>query len=381
VIGLSVLGLAASIELTRIHYLAHTDPEFHSVCAVSDGVNCETVALSPYSVFAGLPVSIWGILGYSMIGVLAATHLGKSRSHPRWPLGILTMLVAGSVAVSAVLASISALHIDSLCIFCSATYAINLSMLGLVFAALRSSSTKLRRALVDDAHVLAKRPAMPAVGLVSVWIVVACAEITVTPYWETPGWNELIALPHGVDENGLHWIGSEHPTATIVEFSDYECSHCRRAHQRVRQLVVEHPSELRLIHRHLPLDRRCHPKLKYEFHKRACLFAKAAECAGEQRRFWEMNDALFAIQETTKTSEVEVEELAVRLGLDRSTFTECMQRGEVEERIGRDLESALARGMSGTPTFVLGSKAYPGMIPEAEVTQALHRREQEAGRP
>ena len=56
---LCLLGLGVSIELSRIHVFVHTDPSYHSVCAMSEGVNCETVAASPYSVFAGLPVAVW----------------------------------------------------------------------------------------------------------------------------------------------------------------------------------------------------------------------------------------------------------------------------------------------------------------------------------
>jgi uncharacterized membrane protein len=57
---LSLLGVAVAIELTRIHVFVHIDPSYHSVCAMSEGLNCETVAVSPYSVFAGLPVSVLG---------------------------------------------------------------------------------------------------------------------------------------------------------------------------------------------------------------------------------------------------------------------------------------------------------------------------------
>lgn len=49
--------------------------------------------------------------------------------------------------------------------------------------------------------------------------------------------------------------------------------------------------EVRLYHKHLPLDRKCYPLLKRDFHRFACHFARAAECAGEQDKFWEMNDA------------------------------------------------------------------------------------------
>ena len=43
---LCLVGVGVSIELTRIHVFVHTDPAYHSICAMSEGVNCETVAVS-----------------------------------------------------------------------------------------------------------------------------------------------------------------------------------------------------------------------------------------------------------------------------------------------------------------------------------------------
>jgi uncharacterized membrane protein len=64
--GLCLVGIAVSAELTRVHVFVHTDPDYHSLCAMSEGINCETVAISPYSVFAGLPVSVWGLAGMAL---------------------------------------------------------------------------------------------------------------------------------------------------------------------------------------------------------------------------------------------------------------------------------------------------------------------------
>ena len=89
---LSLWGLWIAVELTQIHYMTHTDPNFHAVCALSEGVNCETVALSPYSVFMGLPVSVWGIYGYLFMAALSLWGMSKWRLHSAWPLGGMTLL-------------------------------------------------------------------------------------------------------------------------------------------------------------------------------------------------------------------------------------------------------------------------------------------------
>ena len=69
-----------SISLARLHVNVHTDPDYQSYCAMSERVNCDTVALSDYAVFLGLPVSLWGLLGYVFMGALAVWGL---RGHSR----------------------------------------------------------------------------------------------------------------------------------------------------------------------------------------------------------------------------------------------------------------------------------------------------------
>lgn len=63
-------GLAVAIQLALVHVHAHLDPATQSFCAISEGVNCDTVARSRYSVFLRVPVAAWGIYGYLvMLGV------------------------------------------------------------------------------------------------------------------------------------------------------------------------------------------------------------------------------------------------------------------------------------------------------------------------
>ncbi|NMB77268.1 MAG: thioredoxin domain-containing protein [Myxococcales bacterium] len=368
---LSLLGVAVAIELTRIHVFVHTDPSYHSVCAMSEGVNCETVAVSPYSVFAGLPISVWGLVGYLVMGGLAFWSLSKRRLHPTWPLGLLLVLSAFSVATSAVLAFISATRIDSFCLFCMGSYAINTGLFIVSLIAWRQTRAHAWSLVLSDVKGLVEQPVVFA-ALTLAGVVTLGALLTFIPsYWRTPGWTDLPKLASGTDESGHHWIGARNPRLTIVEFSDYECPHCRAAHKGMRLLAAKHPEQIRLVHRHLPLDMACHPGLHRPFHARACLFAEAAECAGVQGRFWEMNDALFSIQETVKTDDVDPVELAVRLGLNRSDFKRCLEDHATAERIAADVRESMQRRLTGTPSFLVGERLFMGRIPEAELEQLL----------
>ncbi len=368
---LCLAGLVLSIELTRIHVGVHTDPSYESTCALSEGVNCETVALSPYAVFAGLPVAVWGILGYAFMGSLAASRLGRRTPPPGWPLGVLLPLTALSVAASAALAFVSATRIASLCVYCAASQAITVALLVVAVIAWRRSRQPPGTLVADALRALLGRWSGRSFAVAGIAALGALLWL-VPPYWSAPAWTGLRPADSGTDEAGLHWIGAREPSLTIVEFSDYECPHCRAAHRDIRAFVASHPG-VRLVHRHLPLDTACNPSLPRPFHRYACHLAEAAECAGRQGRFWQMNDALFSIQERVRAEDVDVFALAVQLGLDRAAFQRCLALDETAERLGADVREALALELRGTPTFVVGDQVHLGRIPAAEL-EALVRR-------
>lgn len=370
---LCVVGLLVSAELTRIHVFVHTDPSFHSICAVNEGVNCETVAGSPYSVALGLPVSVWGLLGYLVMGLLSLWGASRGRLHGTWPWGILLILSVLSVTVSAILAYISATQIDSLCLFCMASYGINLLLLSLCIFALKRTAATFTSLAVADASALANRRFLTANLALSGVALVGALQVSVPHYWSTSAWSNLPKLDTGTDETGHHWLGGCKPTLTIVEFSDYECPHCRAAHKQIREIAAKYRDEIRLVHRHLPLDQKCHPGLTRPFHEHACFFAEAAECAALQGRFWEMNDALFSTQETAKATDVDPVDLAVRIGLNRSEFKRCLESHQTLPKVSADLRAGLDRRLEGTPSFLIEDRLYVGSVSEAEVLTLLRR--------
>ncbi len=371
VLLLAVAGIAVSVELTRIHVSTHTDPEFHSICALSEEVNCETVALSPYSVFLGLPVSVWGIIGYLFLAGLAISGIPKRRLHDTWPCGGLLALSVFFFTGSAVLAYISFFRIDSVCLFCAASYVINTVLLILSIAAVARRRLHPLKAVAADVGAMLRRPLLLAGVVLALAAAVGGTVLGVAPYWRGVGWDDLPELPSGVDEHGHHWIGAKKPEVTIVEFSDYECPHCRKAHRTTRALAARYPDKIRLYHRHLPLDSACHPRMKRMFHQFACHFAKAVECAGAEGKFWEMNDALFSIQNKIKSKDVDVNLLAVQIGLDRSAFKQCMASDEPMAAVKEDLDAAMEMGLRGTPTYLVNGRKYMGRIPDAVIAELL----------
>lgn len=84
--------------------------------------------------------------------------------------------------------------------------------------------------------------------------------------------------------------GSSSATVTVVEFSDYQCPFCARfVQQTLPQLNQLYGDRIRFVYRDLPLS---------SIHPHAQKAAEAARCAGEQEKYWEMHDKLFANQTT-----------------------------------------------------------------------------------
>lgn len=350
-------GFLVASYLSWLHHQVYTNPSFHSFCAMSDEFNCETVAESPYSVFLGLPVAVWGLSGYLFMLFLTVVGIGRLKLRAAF----VTLLVASclSVTVSIALAVLSYCVICSFCIMCTVTYVINTAVLViLLFYAFRLR-LPLKSALIDPFTIVAHyRKTASALVIVPFLLVVLYPR-----YWTAAGAVEDKRLQKGTTDDGYYWIGANDPSLIIVEFSDYLCPHCRRAHEFQRRLLASNARKLKLIHRHFPLDDACNPLLKNPFHPGACLLARAANCAGKQDKFWEMNDELYHAETLTGISwEAKLDDAARRIGLNVKSFRQCVSAADTHEEVQDDVAQGLKLNLRGTPSYLVGGKVYVGMI-------------------
>jgi protein-disulfide isomerase/uncharacterized membrane protein len=368
---LCTVGLCLTADLTRLHVNVHTDPNYQSYCAMSERVNCETVAASPYAVFLGLPLGVWGVLAYLGLGALTVSGLRRRPPVATWPFGILFWASTIASLLSVVLFYISHFVVESICIVCTCVYLTNAALLLVAILELRRCSAGAADALVEELRVIRGRPLRAAVSIVVAGAVLAALWIGVPRYWEITTATGPGGLTVGHTSDGAPWIGATEPAVEIVEFSDYQCPHCQRGHREMRELVQEHPRTVRLVHRSYPLDQQCNPAVTTAFHPWACSYALIAHCAGEQGRFWEANDYLFA--NGRRGSAVGAEEVATAVRLDRGALEACVKDGAAMRSIQADMEAGRKIGVGGTPTFLLDGRTYPGKIPRDRLDAALAR--------
>jgi 2-hydroxychromene-2-carboxylate isomerase len=168
-------------------------------------------------------------------------------------------------------------------------------------------------------------------------------------------------LSDPVDPAHDHVRGPVDAELTLVEYLDFECPFCARATGVANAVRAHFGDRLRYVPRHLPLT----------VHPHAELAAMAAESAGLQDRFWEMYDVLFE-----NYDQLELEDLAgyaADLGLDVEEFLRRLDDDRLHRRIERDLASAEASGVRGTPTFFVNGVRHVGPHDTRSLIAALER--------
>ena len=151
----------------------------------------------------------------------------------------------------------------------------------------------------------------------------------------------VLALPVGERD---HVQGPANATATLVEYGDFECPHCRRAYPIVKEVRERLGPRLRFVFRNFPLT---------ELHLHAEHAAEAAEAAGAQGKFWEMHDRLFERQFALEDDHLI--EYAQELGLDAARLERELAAHTYKPKVRDDFMSGVRSGVNGTPTFFINN--------------------------
>ena len=162
----------------------------------------------------------------------------------------------------------------------------------------------------------------------------------------------LDPLRFEVAADGFAARGAPDAAVTIIEFSDFECPFCVRVQPTLDRVLEAYAGRVRVVYRHFPL---------VAIHPRAWKAAEASLCAGEQDRFWEYHDLLFAEQHAVDVADLK--EKARRLGLAGADFDACLDSGRHHEAVRIDLRAGTAVGVSGTPAFFVNGRFLSGAVP------------------
>ncbi|MFH0838055.1 MAG: thioredoxin domain-containing protein [Patescibacteria group bacterium] len=154
----------------------------------------------------------------------------------------------------------------------------------------------------------------------------------------------LTACANGSANTGPRTLGNANAKVLIEEFSDPQCPACGVISPAVEQLVRENPDLVRLEYYHFPLS----------YHQYSFIAAEAAECAGDQGKFFEYLGTLFKNQNSL--SEDFFDNIADSMNLDRAEFDACLDNHEHKAKILSHMEEGKRRGLPGTPTLYVNGE-------------------------
>jgi protein-disulfide isomerase len=162
----------------------------------------------------------------------------------------------------------------------------------------------------------------------------------------------------GYDQSRLR--GSSATPVVIVEFSDFQCPYCRSVQPTLNGLLARYAGRVSLAFRDFPLR---------EIHPQAQQAAEAARCAGEQGKFWEYHDLLYAAGAKLDAGSLAAH--ARNLGLNEQRFTSCLASGKFKNSVEEDLQAGSKAGVAGTPAFFINGIFLSGAQPASAFEKVI----------
>ncbi len=138
---------------------------------------------------------------------------------------------------------------------------------------------------------------------------------------------------------------------TIVEFSEYQCPFCARVTPTLKALEQKYAGKVRIVFKDFPLPN----------HAQAPKAAEAAHCAGDQGKYWQLHDQLFANQQQLQIADLKRHAAAV--GLDQAKFDQCLDAGTHAANVQADADFGTELGVQSTPTLYINGRIVTGAQP------------------
>jgi protein-disulfide isomerase len=164
-------------------------------------------------------------------------------------------------------------------------------------------------------------------------------------------------------------IGPEDAPVTIIEFADFQCPYCEAFNtQTLPQILSNYGDRVRFVFRDFPLT---------SIHAYALKAAEAAECADDQGAYWKYHDLLF--QNQSALDDASLKGYAASLGLDTTTFDDCLDSDQPQSEIQKDFQDGTTAGVQGTPSFFINGMPLVGAQPYSAFQAAIEAALKAAG--
>ena len=157
--------------------------------------------------------------------------------------------------------------------------------------------------------------------------------------------------------------GPQDAKVKIVLFSDFQCPYCASFfEQSLKKAMSDYKDQVLFVFKEVPLS----------IHDKAMDSAMAAECAGEQGKFWGMADKLYGDQKTWSAAKTfNGTSYASAIGLNLMQWNSCVSQKKFADKITADNQMAQDFGISGTPAFFVNDQFFGGVVPYDQLKAAI----------
>ncbi len=172
-------------------------------------------------------------------------------------------------------------------------------------------------------------------------------------------WQKYLSQPVKVNIQNAPILGAVDAPLTLVEFADFQCPFCMRVQPTIKALLEKYKGKIRLVYMHLPLPT----------HSNAKAAAMAAWAAGQQGKFFEYHDQLFALKGKIKPENYE--QIAQALKLNSAKFNRDRQSPQSLAQVEANQQQAENLQINGTPIFVLNGIVMRGVFPLEDFEEVI----------
>jgi protein-disulfide isomerase len=205
--------------------------------------------------------------------------------------------------------------------------------------------------------------AVVAIAIAIVLVIVSLTSAAKSPVTVTTASSAL-------SECGSPTCGQANAPITIDIYADFQCPFCARADGVLQQLAPQYvdTGKVKLVYHNFPI---IGPESETA--------AQAAECAGDQNKFWAYANYLFSHQNGENTGAFSPDALkgfAAQLGLNQSAFNTCLDTGKYSAAVQQQAAEGQQRGVNVTPTFFINGQKHEGALPYDRMAALIDAQDQ-----
>lgn len=164
-----------------------------------------------------------------------------------------------------------------------------------------------------------------------------------------------------LDESSNMFIGDKDAKIVVVEFFDYNCSYCLKAHLKISELLEEN-LKFKLILKHLPI-------LSESSEKFARLGIALASI--NRKDFLQFHE--FALKNAYSLKEPKLNKYFESKKIDYEKLKENSKNNEITKLLNKNILLAKKLGINATPAFIINEKVLTGWIGKSSFSKLINQ--------